>query len=64
MKDSLAMVSTLTVVALLMSLPIVWKACQDSTSNYWQTEAVKRGFATWETTTNGQVWFKWKEETK
>lgn len=32
-----------------------------STSNWWKTEIVRRGYGTWETTTDGQVWFKWKE---
>lgn len=32
-----------------------------STSNWWKTEIVRRGYGTWEATTDGQVWFKWKE---
>lgn len=34
---------------------------KNSTSDYWKTEIVRHGAGTWETTPNGQVWFKWKE---
>lgn len=35
---------------------------QAPTSNWWKAEIVRRGYGTWETTTDGQVWFKWKEQ--
>ena len=35
---------------------------QETTSNWWKIQIVSRGYGTWETTTDGQVWFKWKEE--
>lgn len=47
-----------------MGANVGYHVSKETTSNYWQTEAVKRGFATWETTTNGKVWFRWKEEMK
>lgn len=34
---------------------------KDTTSDYWKTEIVRHGYGTWETTPDGKVWFKWKE---
>jgi len=62
MKGLIPISVLIAVIVLVLVLPFMWSMCQNSTSTYWQTEAVKRGFATWETTTDGQVWFRWKEE--
>ena len=34
---------------------------KETTSSRWKTEIVRHGYGTWETTPDGQVWFKWKE---
>ena len=45
----------------LIAIGLVADPVRQSTSNYWKTEIVRRGYGTWETTPDGQVWFKWKE---
>ena len=45
----------------LIAIGLVTDSVRQSTSNYWKTEIVRRGYGTWETTPDGQVWFKWKE---
>lgn len=52
--------SVVLLAGMLCSYPM-WR---ETTSDWWKTEIVRRGYGTWEVTTDGQVWFKWKEEKK
>ena len=63
MIDTGAAILTAIVLAILASL-FVWYQTEELTSNWWKTEIIRRGYGSWETTPDGQVWFKWKEGVK
>lgn len=52
----------LAVVAAGFSLGFI--VSNETTSDWWKAEIIRRGYGAWETTPDGQVWFKWKEERK
>ena len=64
MKGSSEAIGTLVVVAIFSAVWVIISSsvAQETTSTWWKTEIVRRGYGTWETTTDGQVWFKWKEQ--
>lgn len=56
----------ITVVAILLGVGITIGhfITIETTSTWWKTQIVSRGYGTWETTIDGRTWFKWKEEVK
>ena len=54
------------VIAVILAITaFLWcPITQETTSDWWKIEIVRRGYGTWEVTADGQVWFKWKEEKK
>jgi hypothetical protein len=52
------------VILLTIGATSAYMLGKSSTSNWWKIQIVSRGYGTWETTTDGQVWFKWKEGAK
>ena len=64
MKGSSEAIGGLVVVAIFSAVWVIISSsvAQETTSTWWKTEIVRRGYGTWETTTDGQVWFKWKEQ--
>lgn len=59
-------IGEITAVAILLSIGIAIGCfiTTDTTSTWWKTQIVSRGYGTWETTIDGRTWFKWKEEVK
>lgn len=66
MKDSSEVFGALVVVTLFLTVGVIIGSAvaQGTTSTWWKIQIVSRGYGTWETTTDGQVWFKWKEDVK
>lgn len=66
MRDSIDIIGTLTFVAVFITIGMMVGASlsQETTSTWWKTQIVSRGYGTWETTIDGRTWFKWKEEVK
>lgn len=46
----------------IITYGLIVEPVKNSTSDWWKTEIVRRGYGTRETTSDGQVWFKWKEQ--
>lgn len=60
-KEWLAGLTVITFIAVLFGHLVWYDRTKEWASAYWKTEIVRRGYGTWETTPDGQVWFKWKE---
>lgn len=66
MRDSSEVLGELIFFTISITVGMIMGSAvaQETTSAWWKTEIVRRGYGTWETTTDGQVWFKWKEDVK
>lgn len=66
MKESSEIIGPLIVIAVFISIGMIIGAALslETTSAWWKTQIVTRGYGTWEITIDGRTWFKWKEEVK
>lgn len=61
MKEESTLVGVVAVICAIISALMGASTSKDTTSDWWKTEIVRHGYGTWETTPDGKVWFKWKE---